>query len=182
MTTGRPIVEGLERKHMVRMDIQTIMIGTGPVGSLVVLRPRGTTQDDSSVKLPIRIGAIEAAAISAGVDGSGQERPLTHGLMLDVIRHMGGSIDSIEIIDVRGTTFYAHLNISCESGRHIEVDARPSDAIALAVRARVPIFADEHVVERASMPDFDQVEQDEKRQELKDFHDFVEHLSPDDFK
>ena len=167
---------------MVRMDIQTIMVGAGPVGSLVVLRPRGTAQDDSNVQLPIRIGSIEAAAISAGVDRTGQERPLTHGLMLDIIAQMGGELESVEIVDVRGTTFYASLNITCESGRHVEVDARPSDAIALAVRARVPIFADERVIERASMPDFAQVEHDEKQQELKDFHDFVENLSPDDFK
>lgn len=167
---------------MVRMDIQTIMVGAGSVGSLVVLRPRGTAQDDSNVQLPIRIGAIEAAAISAGVESSEQERPLTHRLMLDVITQTGGELESVEIVNVHGTTFYACLNITCESGRHVEVDARPSDAIALAVRARVPIFADEHVIERASMPDFAQVEHDERQQELKDFHDFVENLSPDDFK
>ncbi len=168
---------------MVRMDIQTIMVGAGPMSSLVVLRPRsaGSEGGGASGRLPIRIGVLEASCISAGIEGSPVGRPLTHDLLLDCIGQMGGSLDSVEIVDVRGTTFFARLNVSCASGRHVELDARPSDALALAIRAEVPIFADETVLERATMPDFDAVEKRERQQELEEFHDFVEHLSPEDF-
>ena len=166
---------------MVRMDIRTIMVGAGPVGSLVVLKPRGTARDDSNVQLPILIGSIEAAAISAGVDGTGQERPLTHGLMLSTVDALGGRLDGVEISDVEGTTFFAKLLLTDAYGVHREVDARPSDALALAVRRHVPIYASEQVIGAASMPNFSGVEDAEKEQELRDFHDFVETLSPEDF-
>ena len=139
---------------MVRMDIQTVMVGMGPVSSLVVLKPRATDKNLESEKLPIRIGMVEASAISAGVEGPTSKRPLTHDLLLNCIKQMGGRLNYVEIVDVQGTTFYAHVNITCESGRHIDVDARPSDALALAVREGVPIFADERVLQMASMPDF----------------------------
>jgi len=166
---------------MIRMDIQAIMVGAGPVSSLIVLRPRTAHKDEESIKLPIRIGVVEATIISTGIEGAPIKRPMTHDLLLSCIHEMGGSLNSVEIVDVRGTTFYARLNISCESGRHIEIDARPSDAIALAVRQGVPIFADEQVLKMATMPDFEAVERQEKEHEMEDFHDFVEKLSPEDF-
>jgi len=167
---------------MVCMDIQTVMVGMGPLSSLVVLKPRSSKEGHEGEKLPIRVGMVEASAISAGIEGGHGKRPLTHDLMLATISQMGGTLQSVEIVDVQGTTFFARLNITCESGRHVDVDARPSDALALAVRAAVPIFADERVLQMASMPDFDAIEHQEREQELQDFHDFVQNLSPDDFK
>ena len=84
-------------------------------------------------------------------------------------------------MDVHGTTFYAEVMLTTDMGRFVKVDSRPSDAIALAVRVGTPIYADDHVLDAATMPDFKGVEKAEKEQELERFHDFVESLSPSDF-
>ena len=164
---------------LIRMDIQSIVVGGGPVTSLVVLKPRhGET---SSTQLPIRIGTFEAAAISMGVEAQAHKRPMTHDLLNNVIRDLGATLTSVIINRVSGTTFYAQLCLVTATGESVSVDARPSDAIALAVRSHKPIFADEKVLETATMPDFESVERDERQREAEAFHDFVENLKPDDF-
>ena len=116
--------------------------------SLVVLKPRhGET---TSTQLPIRIGTFEAAAISMGVEARAHKRPMTHDLLNNVIRDLGATLTSVVINRVSGTTFYAQLRLVTAAGETISVDARPSDAIALAVRSHKPIFADEKVLETAT--------------------------------
>lgn len=163
------------------MDIQTIVVGGGPVTSLIVLRTRARDGEEP-IQLPIQVGPIEATSISMGIGGERQGRPLTHDVMASTIRDLGASLEAVEIVSVQGTTFYASLLLTTESGRHVEVDARPSDAIALAVRTGAPLFADEHVLEAAALPDFQGVRREEEEQELERFHDFVESLSPEDFE
>lgn len=163
----------------VRMDIQSVVVGGGPMASLVVLRPRGVK--GGSMQLPIRIGRVEAAAISMGVDGNHTARPMTHDLLQSVIGVLGASLDSVAILDVEGTTFFAQLRMRTATGEDAFVDARPSDAIALAVRMHVPILADERVLSTAALPDFGAVERDEREREAEAFHQFVEGLSPEDF-
>ena len=163
---------------LIRMDIQTVVVGGGNITSLVILRTRADGRD---VQLPIRIGTVEATAISMGVNGAPAKRPLTHDLLLSTIKTLGAKVESITIDKVEGTTFYARITLRLpdESGRNI--DARPSDAIALAVRAGAPIFATEDVVDTATLPDFGAVEEAERQHSLEEFHSFVENLSPADF-
>lgn len=165
----------------IRMDIQSIVVGAGPVASLVVLRPR-QGDAESLGKLPIRIGSVEAAAISMGIDPSkAAKRPMTHDLMRSVIQSLGATLTRVIITRVQDTTFFAQLQLSAASGETLWVDARPSDAVALAVRMHAPIFAEESVLSTAALPDFDSVERDEREREEAAFHDFVEGLSPEDF-
>jgi len=147
--------------------------------SLVVLKRHG--DDDQSVHLPIRIGPVEVAAITAGIEGKPRKRPLTHDLLSTVIDTLGARLASVCIDDVRGTTFYATLQLVRGDGSRTEIDCRPSDAIALAVRRGAPIYAREQVIETATMPDFKKIKKDTEQQELQAFHDFVEGLSPEDF-
>ena len=165
---------------LIRMDIKTVIVGGGPVSSLIVLQPRGVN-DGSSVQLPIRIGPIEATAISMGIGAPKPDRPMTHDLFLKSLKALDGKLVGVSIVDVSGTTFYASLMIANFAGIVVEVDARPSDAIALAVRAGVPIYAEEHVLETAAMPDFDAIDEAERAKSLEEFHSFVEGLSPEDF-
>lgn len=165
---------------MIRMDVETVVVGAGPVASLVVLRPRDIIKSDSRV-LPIRIGTVEASSIGMAVDGTEHKRPMTHDLLRDVILALGASVTSISIVRVEGTTFFAQVCITDSEGCHHTLDSRPSDAIALAVRCKAPIFATEEVMQVASYPDFNAVEKDEENKELAEFHDFVENLAPDDF-
>ncbi|MGI6754473.1 MAG: bifunctional nuclease family protein [Atopobiaceae bacterium] len=146
---------------------------------MVILRPRNRV--NSTMQLPIRIGSVEAAAISVGIEGSGKSRPLTHDLLNTVITRLGGRLVNIVINNVEGTTFYAQLKILLPSGDTIAVDSRPSDALALSVREHVPIFATQEVLDTAALPDFGGVEADEKREEMARFHEFVENLDPSDF-
>lgn len=164
---------------LVRMDIQSVVVGAGPVSSVVVLVPRHTA--DTSVKLPIRIGSVEAMALSMGVDGRPQKRPMTHDLLRSVIEQLGASVASVLITNVQDTTFYAQLCLKTATGESMSVDARPSDALALAVRVHAPIFAEEAVLGTAALPDFAAVERNEREREAEAFHDFVESLSPEDF-
>ena len=162
-----------------RMDIQTVVVGGGPVASLVVLRPR--EDGDGKMRLPIRIGIFEAAAISAGVNSSGSSRPMTHDLLISMTQALGAEITAVCITDVVGSTFFARIELTTAAGEVISVDARPSDAIAIAVRQRTPIFAEESVLATAALPDFGGVEKDAEEESLALFHDFVEGLSPEDF-
>ena len=116
-----------------------------------------------------------------GVDGAHGGRPMTHDLLASTIKALGAKVSHVVVSDVDGTTFFAQVALRTDSGRIIQVDARPSDAIALAVRVDAPLFAEESVLEAATLPDFAAVEKDEEKQELEKFHAFVEGLSPDDF-
>ena len=166
------------RMALIRMDIQSVVVGAGPVASVVVLKPR---HGDSGAKLPIRIGTFEAASISMGVDGRRQKRPTTHDLLQNVISELGASVTSVVINNVRDTTFFAQVRMRNAQGESLSIDARPSDALAIAVRAHAPVFAESDVLSAATLPDFSSVERDQREQEAQAFHDFVEGLSPDDF-
>ncbi len=166
---------------LVRMEIKSIVMGPGPSGSLVVLKPREAAGVTGAAKLPIRIGGVEATAISLGIEKKAGGRPLTHDLLANVIEALDAQVESVRITSVTGTTFYAQVEVSDAQGQRHYLDARPSDAIALAVRCGAPLWAEEAVLQTASMPDFAAVEADEKQAELDEFHSFVENLSPEDF-
>ena len=166
---------------LIRMDIKSIVVGGGPVASLVVLCPHGRDSEKNPVKLPIRIGTVEASAISMGVERQPGGRPMTHDLLLDAIEKLGANVDSVRITSVSGTAFYAQLILMDATGEQRYLDARPSDAIAIAVRCGCDIYANQEVLDTATLPDFGGIEEDEKRAEMEEFHNFVENLSPDDF-
>ena len=113
----------------------------GPVGVLIL-----ATEEDDEYVLPIFIGLEEATSIAHGLDAEDIGRPLTHDLLLDVMEELGGRVDRIVIRELRDGTYYADLNI--ETPRNEEtVDARPSDALALAARVNAPIEIVEDVFE-----------------------------------
>jgi hypothetical protein len=136
--------------------------------------------------LPIWIGPAEAEAITVELQNMEVTRPLTHDLLKSVITEMGGVVKYILVSDLRDDIFYAVIAIE-QNGEELEIDSRPSDAIALAVRVKVPIYVNEKVMEIAIQPE-DDVElsatpsmpapaDDEK---LSLFKDFVESLDMDD--
>lgn len=114
-------------------------------GNVVLVRPKG-----SDLAVPIFIGQLETQSILIGMGGVEVPRPLTHDLMLKVISELRAEVYRIEIHDLREGTFYARLILRCEGGEAV-VDARPSDAIGLAVRAGCPVFIAESVVEEAGI-------------------------------
>lgn len=164
-----------------RMNIEGVIVGEGPIASLVILRTADSLGSTESLQLPIRIGSVEATSITMGVGGRSTNRPLTHDLLRSVIEALGAKVDSVRITAVEGTTFFAQIDLIKSDGQHVLVDSRPSDAIALAVRTDVTILAEDSVLSTAALPDFRGVEETERRHELEEFHNFVENLSPEDF-
>lgn len=172
---------------LIRLDIQTIVVGGGPVSSLMILKTHASdnihTKNHNRGRLPIQIGPVEAMSIGTGVNSSSTQggRPMTHDLLAMTIKALGATLDAVVINAVEGTTFFAQLRLIKSDGSMAFVDCRPSDAVALAVRTSTPIYTTTDVLNTASFPDFEDVEEEEKQHELSEFHKFVEGLSPEDF-
>ena len=130
---------------MVEMTIESIRVSLMNYQRVVILKEK-----ESDRYLPIWIGPAEADAIAVRLQDVQVARPLTHDLLRSVIEELGGSIDHILVSDLSNDTFFAKIVLQVD-GRSVEIDARPSDAIALAVRAQVPIYADESVLEKAGV-------------------------------
>lgn len=172
---------------MVPVTIESLAIGMMPQPSILSLRPSkalaipGEENDEVYDRvLPIWIGPAEAACIASAIDKSRAERPLTHSMIAQLVRSMGGSVNRCVIDRVNGTTFYATIYVRCSNGMFTRVDARPSDAIALAIRADAPLFVSSTVLKAASFPRSFKPGADSKL-EMEEFHKFVEGVSPEDF-
>lgn len=126
--------------------------------------------------LPIWIGAFEATAIAFALQGIETARPMTHDLMKNIMDHLGISMKKVIISDLKEGTFYADITLT-HDGKPFQIDARPSDAIALAVRTGVTIYSDEHVLNEASV-----FIQNEDEDEIERFRDFLKDVKPEDFK
>lgn len=164
---------------MIRVRLETLVMGSMPGASVMVLRPVVGEAEQGRV-LPICIGSVEAAAIGKAISHEKSARPMTHSLVGTIMAQLGGKLDRIVIDKVRGTVFYATLYIL--RGREtIKVDARPSDAVALAIRLDAPIFVGENVMASASFPSWVNIKKDQQKAEIEEFHNFVEALSPEDF-
>jgi hypothetical protein len=136
---------------MIRVEIDSIRVSLMSQDRVVVLK------DSASERyLPIWIGPFEAEAIRVELQGVEVTRPLTHDLLKSVILQLGGEVEQILINDLRNDTFFARLEVKA-SGKMIEVDSRPSDAIALAVRLKVPIFVDNSVMDKAAITPEDDI-------------------------
>jgi bifunctional DNase/RNase len=131
---------------MIEVTVDSIRVSLMNQQRLVVLKD--TTQDRY---LPIWIGQFEAEAITIELQEAEQKRPLTHDLLKSTIAAMGGKVVHILINDLRNDIFYARVVIELAPERQVEVDARPSDAIALAVRTKSPIFVSEAVMDKSAV-------------------------------
>jgi bifunctional DNase/RNase len=129
---------------LIPMDlVRTIIVETSD-SQVIILKER-----DGDRHLPILIGMTESLAIDRRLKGLQTPRPMTHDLLQNLLEEMGCDLERIVISDLRDHTFFATLVIRC-NGQVIELDARPSDAIALGVGNRTPIFVEGHVLEEAS--------------------------------
>ncbi len=128
--------------------------------------------------LPIWIGHPEAAAILMRLQGATTPRPMTHDLVTDILAQLDAQVVRITVTELRENTFYASITVQ-QNGSEIEIDSRPSDAIALAVRAEAPIFAADRVIEESAI-EFEGEEVNEE-EVVDEFRKFLEHVTPDEF-
>lgn len=141
---------------------------------------------ENKLNLPIWIGLLEATAMATEMEGVKMARPMTHDLLKNILTEMGGSVESVEITDLKENTYYAmiYLNIA---GRELAIDSRPSDAIALALRTKCPIYVAKSVLEASSI-----LQQSEEGKEAggadvsnlskEKLAELLEKMSPEDFK
>ncbi|MDE2952420.1 MAG: bifunctional nuclease family protein [Chloroflexota bacterium] len=174
---------------MIEMIVDRVQVSLMSQHRLVVLRD---TQEERY--LPIWIGAFESEAITLELQGMLRERPLTHDLLKATITEMGGAVRHIFINNLSKDVFYAQINIEV-NGDSIDIDSRPSDAIALAVRLKAPIYVDKQVMDKAGIrPDrnvepeilglddeFTEPAEKVDETKLSAFADFVDTLNLDDF-
>ena len=137
---------------MVRVNIDSVRVSLMSQHRVVVLKDADTAR-----YLPIWIGPFEADAITIELQDVEVARPLTHDLLKATIEKLGGEVERVAITELRDDTYYAEITLNV-NGRRLEIDSRPSDAIALAVRSKVPVYVDEDVMVQAAItpePDLD---------------------------
>jgi bifunctional DNase/RNase len=131
--------------------------------------------------LPIWIGHPEAAAILMKLQSQAPPRPMTHDLLSDMLEQLGAQIVRITVTELRENTFYAQITVQ-QDGGEIEIDSRPSDAIALAIRAEAPIFAADRVIEESAIEfEGEEVDQERLDDEVAKFRNFLDEVTPDQF-
>ena len=137
--------------------------------------------EDENRYLPIWIGQPEARSILMKLQNQEFSRPLTHDLAVNLVSELGGSMEKVTVTELRDSTFFAVISVEID-GRTIEIDSRPSDAIALAIRSGAEIFASDEVIEEAGVV-FEEAMEDAPEEEVVDkFKDWMNRVSPEDFK
>src|SRR5215217_3810075 len=126
----------------IQMELSKIIISEMQDQQIIVLK-----EVDGDRRFPIVIGSVEAEAIDRRLKGRPTQRPLTHDLLANIIEQLGGVIERIEVNNLENHTFFARIHIR-QNGKTLQIDSRPSDAIALGIATTVPIFVAEHVLDQ----------------------------------
>lgn len=158
---------------MIEMRVMGIALDTRTGSPIVVLHDK-----ENRRALPIWIGSAEASAIIRKIENLAVSRPMTHDLIINLIEKAGYKLDRIEINDVEKETYYATLFLTKEGAETIEIDSRPSDAIAVAIRVDAPIFVTSNVLSSGSVST-DSAKDEEESQEFKSF---IQSVKPSDFE
>ena len=134
---------------------------------------------DGDMSLPIWIGLLEATAIASELEGIKFSRPMTHDLLNSMLKMVDVKISKIEVCDLKNNTYYATIYFK-HGDKELSIDARPSDAIALSLRVKAPIFVADEVIENSSQIDF-KAEPEDKSPKGKKWQEILEGLNPEDF-
>ena len=153
----------------IEMSIKGLMVDPITNTPIVILRDK-----DGQKVLPIWVGVFEANAIALQIENIATPRPMTHDLLRNVIQDLKAEVQKIVVCDLQENTFYALIYLEMNGGT-VAIDARPSDAIALALRTRAPIFVEDSVIDNAKTVDFTTEKADSDR-----LHKWLESLDPDD--
>ncbi len=168
----------MKKSDSIQMSVGGLTLDPVTKTPIVILK-----DSDNKLNLPIWIGLLEATAMATELEGIKMARPMTHDLLRNTLAELGGSVDYVEITELKENTYYALINLNI-SGKELTIDSRPSDAIALALRTKSPIYVAKAVLEASSIlqqaeegkdPDFTNVSKEK-------WAEILEKMSPDDFK
>ena len=154
----------------IEMTIKGLMVDPITNMPIVILRDH-----DGQKVLPIWVGIFEANAIALQIENISTPRPMTHDLLRNVIQDLKASVQKVVVCDLQENRFYALIYLALD-GDTVAIDARPSDAIALALRTRAPIFVEDTVLDNAKTVDFTS-----EKNDADQLHKWLESLDPDDF-
>ncbi len=171
-----------DRKDFIMMMVGGITLDPTTKMPVVVLK-----DPDNKLTLSIWIGPMEAAAMATEMDGVKPARPMTHDLVRNLLGEFGATVEAAEITDLRDNTYFARIYLKTREGRALEMDSRPSDAIAVALRTKSPIYVAKKVLEASSELHESQGEAGSADQNLAGvsrdkWSEILERMSPDDFK
>jgi uncharacterized protein len=170
-----------KREDTIQMSVGGLTLDPVTKTPIVILK-----DTDNKLNLPIWIGLLEATAMATEIEGIKMARPMTHDLLKNILGEVGCAVESVEITELKENTYYAlvHINVS---GRELVVDSRPSDAIALALRTKSPIYVAKAVLEASSV-----LQQSEEAKEAavenvsnvskEKWAEILEKMAPEDFK
>ncbi|WP_336250029.1 bifunctional nuclease family protein [Stomatohabitans albus] len=158
---------------MIDVDVIGIRVKVPHNQPIVVLK-----EHDGNRYLPIWIGIVEASAIGLAMQGVDSPRPMTHDLFVQTLATLNGVITGVDIVDLQEGTFFAELFLVSPDGQTHVIDARPSDAIALAVRLDIPVRVSETVMDDASTT----IEERDEEEQIEEFKAFLDQVNPEDFQ
>lgn len=155
---------------MLKMKLKSVRLDVTTNQPVVILK-----DENRDRYLPIWIGQTEAQSILMELEGIKPSRPLTHDLLKNILVKLSAVVDGVVINDLKDGTFFAKIKVRVDS-KLVEIDSRPSDAIAIAVRTDAPIFVEESVIEEAAI-----LSSEGEEEEVKKFRAFLNEINPTDF-
>jgi bifunctional DNase/RNase len=171
----------MKREDTIQMSVGGLTLDPVTKTPIVILK-----DTENKLNLPIWIGLLEATAMATEIEGIKMARPMTHDLLKTILGEVGCSVECVEITELKENTYYAAVNLRI-AGREMMIDSRPSDAIALALRTKSPIYVAKAVLEASSM-----LQQNEEGSERgvenvsnvskEKWAEILEKMSPEDFK
>ncbi len=161
---------------MIEMKVFGLALDEQSQVPLLILKDKAESQ-----VLPIWIGAMEAMSISVSLNQVNISRPLTHDLMLQTLHTLQAEIDKVVVVDLQEGTYYAEIHLQREDRTYL-IDSRPSDAIALAVREEVPIYANENLLEKVSHQFAETQEEVLKDEDSRKWTQVLENFDTEEFK
>jgi len=159
-----------DKYSLIKMTLEGVRMEHPSLKPIILLK-----EENGDRLLPIWVGAFEASAIALALSNFKTPRPMTHDLIINLLRDLNCNTNFVSISKILDETFYAVLNIETTEKKIIEIDLRPSDAIAIAVRADCEIFASAEVLSSAGLK-ITSIEE-----EIEKFKDFLDHTNPEDF-
>jgi bifunctional DNase/RNase len=157
-----------------KVNIAGLTMDPGTNTPIIILK---TEENDQAI--PIWIGLLEATSIASALQNVKFDRPMTHDLFKNFVKNMNMEVSKVEVCDLKNNTFYAKIYFTSEE-RSFNIDARPSDAIAIALRFRAPIYVDDKIIEKSQIVDVDH-EMIVEGEEGEKWAEYLKNLSPDDF-
>ena len=169
------------REEFILMTVGGLTLDPVTKTPIVILK-----DSDNKLNLPIWIGLLEATAMATELEGIKMARPMTHDLLKSILSDLGGSVEGVEITELKENTYYAQIYLNA-AGRQISIDSRPSDAIALALRTKSPIYVAKEVLEASSILQQSDENRDNEVSNVSNvskekWAEILEKMSPEDFK